>query len=141
MSDVIEHADLDLLAERRCNPSHFNPWLLKTAEDCAEAQTLIMGKIAAIEQQLDAIDDPSPGWRAAARRALREWKARVQEVQSRRGELRRESKEKAQIQIERRFMNAALTILPRETVQEIWDEARRMEAVERARNLDTNQDN
>ena len=60
-------------------------------------------------------------WRANANRALKGARAVRTALQSRRGLLGRTIKAAHQAGIERAFVDAAIKLLPRQTVHEIWD--------------------
>jgi hypothetical protein len=91
----------------------------------------IDAKIGAVKAKAFRGEYSDPTWFRSVQRALKGAKATRQAVQTRKGELSREMKKTNQGRIEREFMDAAMKILPKETVSKIFDQVelnrRRME--------------
>lgn len=113
-----------------------SPETLMTLETCAQVMYELDGVIGDIESQLykAATDARETGeysdsiWYNDAKRALKDCKRKRQAIQERKGFLCRRIRDSAQRSIERRFVDAAMIVLPKEQVQAVWGEVHKNDA-------------
>lgn len=125
------------MRNQRVDIKAIDPATLRTTQECADTMALLDENIARMKQDVylakseakETGDYADPEWFCKLRFSLKRMKAKRQQVQDRRGVLRKIEQDSHRLTLERAFMDEARRKLEPTAFREIFDAARHVSGV------------